>query len=90
MFDGTCKPKYNDHYDTKTQIKMRILTPDGHLLSQKGKLCERLHSSGAGSTPNEKQATATQRERENDDMLLANHKQPRLCLDYSDIHRSCT
>lgn len=67
MFDGTCKPKYNDCHFRKIQTKMRILTPDRHFLSQKGKLCEKLHSNGI--TPGEKQATATQTERENDDML---------------------
>lgn len=65
MFDGTCKPKYNDCNRRKTQMKMRILTPGRHFLSQKGKLCERLHSSEITVKNKPRQL----RERENDDML---------------------
>ena len=60
MFDGTCKPKYNDCNRRKTQMETRILTPGRHFLSQKGKLCERLHSS---EITVKKQAMATQRRR---------------------------
>lgn len=61
MSSGTRMPKYNDCYDSMIQMKMRVLTQNGHCLTWKGKLCERLHSSGIA--PCRKQATATQGER---------------------------
>ena len=60
-FNSTYKLKYDNCYERTIQTKMRVLTLGSHFLSQKGKLCETLHSGGL--TPGEKPVTATQKEK---------------------------